>query len=249
MFEVIILFFHSLFGFYLLFNTRKDRLFITILSPLVWKILVTISIISLFFLIQIPFNFYFFKIILIYTPFLLIIAVKVWFIFHWQEQLITQLELLINNLIAQIKIGCAFRSGFKIALTHLNKKIFQSYFTEILDCILFSKQLRPELSFSPLQQIVKELKKADESSQCLEHLENLRHYLQTRTYFRNKVQSALFQVRMQSYILLVLYASLMVFVIYSYGLKYPKVLFVSFCCFTIGLIVLSQLGRRVKWTI
>ncbi|MDE0120070.1 MAG: hypothetical protein OXM55_08710 [Bdellovibrionales bacterium] len=106
------------------------------------------------------------------------------------------------------------------------------------------------LFLSPsLQQMIEELKRADSSSQCLDHLKNLRHHIHTRSIFRKKVQSALLQIHIQSFVLLILYSGLFIFIFNKTGLKYIKVLLLSLFLFGTGLMILSQLGKKIKWTI
>ena len=171
----------------------------------------------------------------------------------WQEQLLVQFEIFLNHLIAQIKIGCSFRASFKLSLTHITSLSvdtrFQNHLIGILESISFSKKIQTQLLFSPLRQMIQELQAADRSVQCLEHLENLRHYIRLRSYFRRKVHTALFQVRIQAFVLSILYGGLLVFVLHQYGLKYLNIVLISLCCFAFGLIVLFQIGKKFKWTI
>ena len=117
---------------------------------------------------------------------------------------------------------------------------------EIQDSIIFSKNPRSIFTFSPLQQLIIKLKRADQSSQCLTHLENLRLYIKTRSRFQRKVNSALLQVRIQSCILFMIYSGLFCLILYQYGLKYKKVLLFSFCLFLLGLISLFHCGKKIK---
>ncbi len=253
MLSLIILFFHTLLNLQLLWNISRDRRLAGVISPMVWKILIIFSITSILFITQITVQFLFFKILLLYIPSFFIICLRYVLISVWQKQLLVQFEIFLNHLIAQIKIGCSFRTSFKIALTCITSLSidtrFRNHLTGILESILFSKKIHTELLFSPLQQMIQELQTADRSVQCLEHLENLRHYIRLRTYFRRKVHTALFQVRIQAFVLTVLYVGLLAFVLHQYGLKYLNVLFVSLCCFAFGLIILFQIGKKFKWTI
>lgn len=202
---------------------------------------------------QINISFLFFKILLLYLPFVIIMSLKNIFIVIWKEHLLIQFEIFLNYIIAQIKMGSSFLTSFKLALKQIptlsvNTK-FQNHFTGILESILFSKPIPPDLLFSPLKQIIQELKKADQFTQCLEHLENLRHTIRVRAYFRRKVHTALIQVRVQAIVLTILYIGLFIFVLYQYGLQYIHILFASLFLFSLGLIILFQIGRKIKWNI
>ncbi|MDE0518617.1 MAG: hypothetical protein OXH36_03550 [Bdellovibrionales bacterium] len=189
------------------------------------------------------------KILLLYTPFFVSFFLQSTLIFIWQQQCYVQFEFFLNALIAQIKIGVGFRPAFKQAAYTLPQRHFQNYFIEILDAMTFSNTHR-KLFLSPaLQQMIEELKRANSSSQCLEHLKNLRHHIHTRSIFQKKVQSALLQIRIQSFVLLILYSGLFIFILNKTGWKYIKILLLSLCLFCIGLLVLSQLGKKIKWTI
>ncbi len=244
----IILFFHICINLYLLWKIRQEQSFFGHLSPMVWKFFPLFSTIAIFLILHLN-VFILFKILFLYLPFISITSLKYYFIKQWQEQFLIQLEGFLNNLIAQIKIGFSFRSGFKIAQENLTHSDFQNYFTEILEFILLSKKLSAPIVSSPFQWMIRELRQADQSTQCLEYLENLRHYLHVRSYFQRKIRSALLQVRVQSYILVILYSSLLLFVLNRYGLNYLRVLFSSLSLFILGLIILSQAGRKIKWNI
>lgn len=245
----LLLFFHILICLKALWNTLHKRVFLNFLSPIVWKIWCIFSILLVFFLSQLALPFLFFKCLVIYLPLILTFFLQFFLISVWKQQFYLQFELFLNALIAQIKIGSSFRSGFKVALAGLSHKHFQNYFIEILEIISFAKTLRKEFCFPPLQQMIEELKRADLSPQCLEHLENLRHQVKIRSIFRKKVRSALLQIHIQSFILLILYSGLFLFVLQKYGLKYLQILLLSLFLFLIGLIILFQCGRKIKWTI
>ena len=247
--KFLLLFCHLLICLKTLWNILHNSMFLTFLSPIVWKTWFICNILLIFFISQLPIHLLLFKSSLLYIPLILTFFLQSFLSFIWRQRFYTQFELFLNALIAQIKIGLGFRSAFKAALSVLSHSPFQNYFMEILEMILFSKKIRKEFHFSPLQQMIEELRKADQSSQCLEHLENLRHQIRVHSIFQKKVQSALLQIRIQSFVLLVLYSGLFIFVLHRYGLKYIKVLLLSFFLFTAGLIVLFQYGKKIKWTI
>ena len=170
-------------------------------------------------------------------------------IFIRQQQCYSQLEFFLNALIAQIKIGVGFRPAFKTAALALPNNYFQNYFMEVLETILFSKKSTAPFPSLSLQQMIEELKKADSSSQCLQHLENLRHHTRIRSTFRKKVQSALLQIHIQSVVLFILYSGLFIFILNKHGLKYIKILLLSLFLFIIGLTILSRCGKKIRWTI
>lgn len=247
--KFLLLFCHITICLKTLYNTLHNSMFLTFLSPMVWKTWFICNILLIFLISQIPINLLFFKLLFLYIPLILTFFLQSVLIFIWRQKFYLQFELFLNALIAQIKIGSGFRSAFKAALSALSYSHFQNYFIEIWEMILFSKNLRKEFRFSPLQQMIEELRKADQSSQCLEQLENLRHQIRVRSLFQKKVQSALLQIRIQSFVLLSLYSGLFIFVLHRYGLKYIKVLLLSFLLFISGLITLFQCGKKMKWTI
>ncbi len=245
----LLLFFHILICLKILWNTLHKSIFLSFLSPIVWKIWFIFSVLLVFLLSQLSLPILFFKYLVIYFPLILTFFLQWFLLFVWKQQFYLQFELFLNALIAQIKIGSSFRAGFKIALTMLSHRHFQNYFMEILEIISYAKSLRKEFCFPPLRQMIEELKQADLSPQCLEHLENLRHQVKVRSVFRKKVQSALLQIHIQSFILLILYSGLFLFVLQKYGLKYLQILLLSLFLFLTGLIVLFQCGRKIKWTV
>ena len=220
----------------------------TFLSPIVWKISCICNISLVFFVAQLPLKPFVFKILVLYVPpvltyFLLSISA-----FMWRQRFCQQFEFFLNTLIAQIKMGASLPTGFKQALPSLNPS-YKSYFTEILEEILFSKNLRDIFCFSPVKNMIIELKKADKSSHCLKHLENLRHQVKIRSLFRRKAEATLLQIRIQSLTLLILYICLFIFVLTRYGLKYGNMLLISALLFAMGLFILFHCGRKIKWTI
>ena len=243
------LFCHILICLKILWSIFHNSVFLSFLSPISWKIGCIFSIFLVFLISQLSISFLFFKLLLLYIPVICAVFLQSVFIFIWRQRFFFQFEFFLNALIAQIKIGMGFRSAFKAALPALPHSSFQNYFIEILETILFSKKLRKEFDFSPMQQMIAALRKADQSSRCLEYLENLRHHVRVRSVFQKKVQSALLQIRIQSFTLLVLYSGLFLFVLNRYGLKYIKILLLSLVLFIIGLILLFQCGKRMKWTV
>ena len=214
-----------------------------------WKIWIIFHILFVFCFSQIPLNSLILKLIILYIPPTFLFLMKYILDFLWKEHFLVQFEFFVNSLIFQIKTGYGFRSAFQIATSNLPQTAFQKYFMEIQEFIIFSKKLSSVFQFSPLQQLLSELKRSDQSSQCLLHLENIRQYIRTRSYFQRKVRSALLQVRIQSFILFIIYSGLLILILCQYGWKYPKILFFSFCLFTSGLIFLFHCGKKIKWNI
>ena len=220
--------------------------FMYFVSPAIWNLWFSCNIVFIFCLVQLPIPFLF-KIFCAGLPLVLTGLLQAFLSFKWQEGFLCQLEFFLNILVAQIRIGQGFRVAFKSAVLSLPQKKFQIYFKEIQDSILFAKT--PTGHFPLIQQIIKELKRADQSPHCLKNLENLRHKIRVQALFRKKVRSALGQIRVQSFILLILYIGLFLFVLQKYGWKYMQILLLSLFLFLIGLIWLFQCGRRIKWTI
>ena len=214
----------------------------------VWKMSFVFNILLLFLISQIPFQIFLFKWILLYIPLIVAFFLKNLMFSLWEQKFYRQLEVFVNSLIAQIKIGAGFRPAFKSSVKTLPHG-FQTCFMEMLEMILFSKKPSGKFLFPPLQHTLEELKQADSSPRCLPILENLRHHLYIHSVFRRKVQSALLQVRIQSLVLCILYAGLLAFVLNKYGLKYIKVLLISLLLFTIGLLFLLTRGKKIKWTV
>ena len=232
-----------------LWNTQYKSIFPNFLSPIVWKFWFICNILFIFFISQLPFEFVFLKLLLFCIPLIFTFFLKAFFIFIWKQKFYLQFEFFLNVLISQIKIGTGFRSAFKKAAQSLTHPYFQNYFLKILETISYSQKLREEFDFAPLKQIITELKTADESVQCLEHLENLRHQIYIQSMFRKKVGTALLQIRLQSLVLLLLYSGLFIFILHKYGLKYIKILFISLILFILGLMLLLRCGRKIKWSI
>ena len=243
------LFIHILFSLWLNQRTLYHNHWTLFLPSTIRKICIIFNLLFIFGISTLNINSLFLQCLLLYIPWILACFVLNLFYFTWKEQFFTQFEFFINSLISRIKTGSGFRSAFKMAILCLPQAHFQNHFMEILESIIFSKSFRKEFQFSPMQQMLLELQRADQSVRCLDYLENLRHQIRVRSQFRKKIRATLFQFRIQSFILFILYFCLFIFVLLRHGLQYPKLLFSSVCLFTIGLFFLFQCGRRIKWTI
>ena len=243
------LFTHILFSLWLNQKILRHNHWTLFLSPTICKICIIFNFLLVCGISMLNIDSLFFKCLLLHIPWVLACFTSNLFYFYWKEQFFTQFEFFINALISRIKTGAGFRSAFKTAIICLPHRHFQNHFTEILESIIFSKNFRKEFLFSPMRQILLELKQADQSVRCLDYLENLRHQIRVRSQFRKKIKSVLLQFRIQSLILCLLYICLFIFVLFRHGLQYPKLLFSSICLFTIGTFFLYQCGRRIKWTI
>ncbi len=240
----MLLFCHIFICLKILFQSKGGIL--PLISPMVWKIWLSLNILLVFVIVRLPLPFLF-KLFCLCLPLVLTFCLRVFLLFRWRELFYFQLEFFLNTLIAQIRVGQSFRSAFKLAVLSLPKKEFQCYFEDIREQILFAKSAKNP--FPEQDQVTKELKRADQSSHCLQNLENLRHQMRVQSLFRKKVRSALLQIRVQSLVLLILYIGLFLFVLHKYGWKYMPVLLFSLFLFLVGLIFLFQCGRRIKWTV
>ncbi len=215
-------------------------------SPLKKQTWLCIYVLILLFSFFIPVKFFALRIILFHVPALTKAGSEQISWFLWKKNLHIQFEFFIPHLIFHIKTGMGFRQAFKVTAQNL-PQTFRKDFLEILDFIVFQSALNPR--FYLFQQMISELKRADEATESLPYLENLRLYLKTRSLFRRHLYAALLHVRVQSFILCLLYSGLLFLVLYQYGWKYSKILLLSFTLFTVGLISLFRLGRRLKWTV
>ena len=240
----LLLFCHIFICLKILFQSREGIL--PLISHVVWKIWLSLNICLVFLIAQLTLPFLF-KLFCLCFPLILTFLLRFFLVFRWRELFYFQLEFFLNTLIAQIRVGQSFRSAFKLAVLSLPKKEFQNYFEDIREQILFAKN--PKNPFPERDQVIGELKRADQSSHCLQNLENLRHQIRVQALFRKKVRSALLQIHVQSLVLLILYVGLFLFVLQKYGWKYMSVLLFSLFLFLLGLIVLFQCGRRMKWTV
>ena len=198
-------------------------------------------------LFQIPTGSFILKVLLMYLPALLLFVTDRGLQMLWRKKFCFQIEFFIHHLIFHIKTGLSFRSAFQMAVRGLSSQVFQKDFLEILDFIVFSRDLSPR--FVPFRQIISELGRADKAPGGLLYLENLRLHIKTRSLFRRKANSALLHVRVQAVVLFLIYSGLFVLVLYQYGLKYQKMVFLSVGLFAAGLFFLLRMGRSLKWSI
>lgn len=198
-------------------------------------------------LFQIPTRSFILKISLMYLPALVLFLTDWLLQVVWRKNFYSQIEFFIHHLIFHIKTGLSFRSAFQVAIKGLSSPVFQKDFLEILDFIVFSRDLSPR--FLPFRQMISELKRADKAPGGLLYLQNLRLHIKTRSLFRRKVSSALLHVRVQAVVLFLIYTGLLILVLYQYGLKYQKMVFLSFGLFAAGLFCLLRMGKSLKWSI
>ena len=240
---------HIVFSLWLMRRILRQNHLLFFLPPGFFKIFIIFSTLFVFILAFIPIESLFLKCFLLYLPVFPAFFLPYFFYFRWKDQFYVQCEFFINTVIAQMKTGSGFRQAFKSAGFCLPNSSFQNHFIEILESIALLKNFRKEFQFSPIQQILEELRQADKSPRSLDHLENLRHQMRVRSHFIRKMKSALLQFRVQSFVLCLLYVLLFIFVLHRHGLEHPKILFLSLCLFVLGLFFLVRCGRRIKWNI
>ena len=147
-----------------------------------------------------------------------------------------------------MKSGDSFLSAWEKSVeelpqAHIKKKI--QAFTETFK---FQKNFRyPE--DKEIENFIKELLKLGQSPQPISRLCHLQRKTRVEMRFRIKSHRALLQVRAQSTLILIFYAALLVGTFYMYENQYLLLTLGSLILFTIGLIWIFKLGKRMKWSV
>ncbi|MCY4512812.1 MAG: hypothetical protein OXB86_03910 [Bdellovibrionales bacterium] len=173
------------------------------------------------------------------------------FIFYQQKRnqrtLLENLYSLLPTLIAQMKLGLGFMDAWNKSLQSLENKANQEFLTKISESLQFQKTYfhsHPEIKY-----FLSHLMTARQSTQALKQIKNLQQKIQVKQLFLRKARQVLFQLRLQSGVMAVLYGGLVVWNLIHYGLEYISLILLSFLLFFSGLLWIFKTGKTLKWSL
>ena len=173
------------------------------------------------------------------------------FIFYQQKKnqrtLLENLYSLLPSLIAQMKLGLGFMDAWSKGLQTLENKADQEILMKISESLRFQKTYshsHPEIKY-----FLSHLMTARQSTQALKQIKNLHQKIQVKQLFLRKARQVLFQLRLQSSVMAVLYSGLVTWNLIHYGLKYIPLIILSFFLFFSGLLWIFQTGKTLKWSL
>jgi len=155
----------------------------------------------------------------------------------------------LDLLILAMKAGKSFRDAL-ISTKNAGQKL-GFFFHELTDAHLqradpkvFAKNPEVLRLFTQLAAIERE------NHRIIDRLSALRFALRSELWMRAKVNQALMQTRMQSLVMTLLYVFLIGISYQLNGLgRFPRLFAVSLVMYSVGTVLLFQLGKRYKWKI
>ena len=157
------------------------------------------------------------------------------------------LHKILTPLMAQMKLGFGFLEAWERCLKNVENKTISCKLKEISEILRFQKAFsHPE---KEVREFVSHLSQARNSPQPLKKLKQLREKIKIEQAFHRKASRVLLQLKLQSSILSVLYLSLLIWTMWSSGLRHLKLIFLSFFFFFLGLFWIFKTGRRMKWSL
>ena len=172
-------------------------------------------------------------------------------IFYQQKKreriLLKNLYSLLPSLIAQMKLGLGFMDAWDKSLQTVESKIDHALLLKISESLRFQKTYFH--SCLEIKQFLSHLMIARKSTQALKQVRNLQQKVQVKQLFLRKTRQVLFQLRLQSVVMAVLYSGLVIWNLLHYGLKYISLIFLSFLLFFSGLLWIFKTGKTLKWSL
>lgn len=156
----------------------------------------------------------------------------------------------LDRLLILLRTGWGFRSAFD-RIVEEECGFEKAKLMQFRSAVVFS-QHKNELAMNhSLGESIREMRRAHSyPHESVRRIENLRRKLKMEHDFRHKSGQILFQIRIQSWILLGLYIALLLIVLIRQGFKlHVSWLLLSLLLFTIGIAWTFSIGRRIKWKI
>lgn len=160
---------------------------------------------------------------------------------------------MLTNMILHMRAGKSFRRSLQETAADVPER-YATRLLYILENVVFSPQNGDKrmTQRSPfIRQIIVEFAKIDRSShQSIEKIENFRCRLLILRDFRRRSGQIRGQIQSQALVLTLIYGLCLAFVAISFPLReLAGLILFSALLFLAGLLVMIQLGRRVKWKI
>ena len=164
-----------------------------------------------------------------------------------QRTLLENLYSLLPTLIAQMKLGLGFMDAWNKSLQTLENKVDKEFLTKTSEALRFQNTYshsHPEIKY-----FFSHLMAARKSTQALKQIKNLHQKIQVKQLFLRKARQVLFQLRLQSGVMAVLYSGLVTWNLIHYGLEFISLILLSFLLFFSGLFWIFKTGKTLKWSL
>ena len=170
------------------------------------------------------------------------------FMFYQQKRkerdLLENLYSLLPNLIAQMKLGLGFMDAWEKSLQTMKDTAFLQKISEALRFQKEGYHSHPET-----RHFLSHLMTARKSARPLKQIQHLQQKVQVKQFFLRKRRQVLFQLRLQSSVMALLYSGLVIWNLFHYGLKYISLILLSFLLFFSGLLWIFKTGKTLKWSL
>lgn len=164
-----------------------------------------------------------------------------------RKSLLSHIQYLLTPLSSQINMGSSFMTAWdKISKDPKNKK-FKKELGQITNTFKFGSRLdHPDKDINLIVQDLVEIKNSPQPSKRLRHL---KQKVKTEMVFQQKAGRVLFQLKMQSQLIAIFYLILLVWVSIYSGRKHLQLMLISFLFFSLGLILILSMGKKMKWSL
>lgn len=155
----------------------------------------------------------------------------------------------LDQIILTVQAGASLRTAIKYATDQETGWRHHELLKAYSSLILADEPVPLRSDF--LQELFSELRWIDQTrARVLEQIKSLRWHYKVQEDFRRKSGQVSQQSRIQAIVVSILYVALLIFNVYHFGFfKNMKLIGVSFCLFTAGLILVFAIGRRIKWKV
>ena len=163
------------------------------------------------------------------------------------DALLFHLQNLLPLLSSQMKLGLSFMSSWQKSIEDVDQKEIYRQLLDITSVLQFEKRFQH--AYLPVVNMVEDLIRIKKSAQPIKKLNLLEKKVKNEVAFYRSARQTLFQLRIQSIILSLLYFSLLIWTFAIYKTKYLHLMSLSFVFFSIGLFWIFKSGRKMKWSI
>lgn len=154
---------------------------------------------------------------------------------------------LLSPLTAQMKLGLGFMDAWDKSLQTVENPAERQPLLKISENLRFQRPCGH--SHPETRLFLCHLMSARKSAQALKQIKNLQQKAQVKLLFLRRSRQVLFQLRLQSAVMALLYGGLVCWNFFHYGLKYISLVFLSFTLFFIGIFWIFKTGRNLKWSL
>lgn len=157
---------------------------------------------------------------------------------------------ILDFLISNMRSGHSLRTSLA-EYGHHCKPMVGAALKEFITCLQFKKPWRSLVSHPQLDFFFEELSLIDGiSHRQVDRLKILRQRLKTERNFRRKSSQATIQIRMQAWVMSLMYVGMLTYICLEFGFwSHSRLILMSTSLFLMGLILVLNIGRRYSWKI